>query len=311
MKNPLKTLEANTLGRDFVVGDIHGCFSAYTKLLAGIQFDPTVDRMISVGDLIDRGHDSLRCLNLLREPYFHSVLSNHEQMMIDRFYGGRNGYYWFRNGGSWGIEAWNDYNAGKTGNRVPFDHSVELIDLLPLVDDLPFLITINTKAGKKYHILHAELPSHTTTVTDELLADPDKLLALATIQRGDGDAFLWARHVFSPFYCANLQDRNKILRTVKYNDSGMFNDNLSHIISGHTILQRPMTILGQTNIDTGAFKSYRAADYPNAEYEEHASSWAGLTCVELDAWQFYQATETTFKVVEPMVITASDIVQWV
>ena len=82
MKNPLKTFEANTSGRDFVVGDLHGSYSAFQNLLKGLDFDKTVDRMFSVGDLVDRGPDSVSCLSLIQEPWFNAVLANHEVAMI-------------------------------------------------------------------------------------------------------------------------------------------------------------------------------------------------------------------------------------
>lgn len=49
---------ANILGRDFVVGDIHGEFSKLSKLLSLVGFDEHSDRLFSVGDLVDRGPES-------------------------------------------------------------------------------------------------------------------------------------------------------------------------------------------------------------------------------------------------------------
>ena len=48
----------NERGRDFVVGDIHGMFSALENFLEELSFDPGRDRLFSVGDLIDRGPES-------------------------------------------------------------------------------------------------------------------------------------------------------------------------------------------------------------------------------------------------------------
>jgi len=73
----------NKLGRDFVVGDIHGHIDLFHEELSREGFDPIKDRVFSVGDLIDRGPDSLACLDLLNEPWFHAVRGNHEQMMIE------------------------------------------------------------------------------------------------------------------------------------------------------------------------------------------------------------------------------------
>jgi serine/threonine protein phosphatase 1 len=310
MKNPLKTLEPNTKGRDFVIGDLHGSFSAFENLIKNLNFNPESDRIISVGDLVDRGPDSLKCLGLLRQPWFHAVLSNHEQMMAEKFKGGWIGAYWYNNGGNWGIEAYNDYNSinvKKIPGHIPNDSSSELFDLLPLVEELPFLITVNTAGGKKFHVLHAELPYGVDKVTDADLANPDTVLKLATVQRDDGDAFLWCRHIFYHFYRSELGNKERNLEKVPFAVENIFSDELSHIISGHTIVQQPLTVLGQTNIDTAAYDSYWKPVTPYSTGGHRPPEWAGLTCVELDTWKFYRATENTFSEVEPCVISKDDI----
>ena len=310
MKNPLKTFEANTVGRDFVVGDLHGSYSAFLNLLKGIEFDKSKDRMFSVGDLVDRGPDSVSCLSLLREPWFNAVLANHEAMMIDKFNGGWSGSYWYQNGGQWGMEAVNDYKAvfvNQTKDRIPNDTSMRIIDLLKDAEELPFLITINTKSGKKFHVLHAELPGAAGLITDEVLSDPAKVHKLATTQRGDGEAFLWYRHLFGSLYSRNLGNREQILDETIWADIDIFNDELSHIISGHTILQKPVTLVGQTNIDTGGYSSYWEPVEPYMTGGVAPKPWACLTCVELDTWEFYQATAERFGMIEPFVMTRKDI----
>lgn len=77
------TLAANAAGRDFVVGDLHGHRDLLEQELQRIGFDTTRDRLFSVGDLVDRGPDSLATLVLLDEPWFHAVLGNHELMLLN------------------------------------------------------------------------------------------------------------------------------------------------------------------------------------------------------------------------------------
>lgn len=320
MKNPLKTFEPNENGRDFVIGDLHGAMPCLENLLKNLYFDKTKDRMFSVGDLVDRGPDSLGCLRLLREPWFHPVLSNHEQMMLEAFIGGYMGQYWFMNGGMWGVNAAALAQALENRARhaerhpelseeqialdVPLpDHSsddFDIIDLQGLVAELPFLITVNRPDGKKFHIIHAELPPGHTDVTDEMLSCPDAVRRLATVQARDGDAFLWSRFVFANFYRAQMNNTDKIKRTIAYkyrHTTGPYSDKLSHIISGHTIVQRPLTIIGQTNIDTCAYGSC----------DSDASNYESLTCVDLGAWKFYQATPTEFREVDPVEVNMADI----
>ena len=70
----------NELGRDFAVGDIHGCFSDLDRGLKSIGFDPSVDRLFCVGDLVDRGPESAQVLQWLDKPWFHSICGNHDFM---------------------------------------------------------------------------------------------------------------------------------------------------------------------------------------------------------------------------------------
>lgn len=274
--------------------------------------------MFSVGDLVDRGPDSLACLQLIREPWFHCVLSNHEQMMFEAFNGGYMGQFWLMNGGVWGMETLNVANylqaqklrgemersfdgqqnaAQLRGAPIITDLDMELIDLLQEVEQLPFIITINHKSGKKFHVIHAELPPG-EKITDSDLSSPGRVMELATKQTRDGDCFLWGRYTFAPFCRVDLSDVEKQVRKAAYDKMHhRFNDELSHIISGHSIVQRPLTIVGQTNIDTGAYGSY----------DSDARSWEGLTCIDLDTWTFYRATEATFQTVEPLVINRADI----
>lgn len=80
--NPkLVRFSANTQGRDFAVGDIHGCFTALQKALNHISFNPAKDRLFSVGDLVDRGPESDQVLNWLDRPWFHAICGNHDFMI--------------------------------------------------------------------------------------------------------------------------------------------------------------------------------------------------------------------------------------
>lgn len=79
-----KHYDVNTQGRDFVVGDIHGCFYLLEVFLATdtVNFDESCDRVFSLGDLCDRGPESERVSKFLRKPRFHALRGNHEHMML-------------------------------------------------------------------------------------------------------------------------------------------------------------------------------------------------------------------------------------
>lgn len=144
-------VSANVKGRDFVVGDLHGCFDLLEDELSRVGFDSGADRLFSVGDLIDRGPYSLECLRLLRESWFYAVRGNHEAMLLDHYatstspYGYRDATrLFFRNGGHWVQE-------------LDADTRQELIeDLLPRVVALPYVMSVATPEGQ-FHVVHAEL----------------------------------------------------------------------------------------------------------------------------------------------------------
>ena len=67
----------------YVVGDIQGCFTELKSLLERIQFKPNRDTLISVGDLVNRGPDSLATLRFLSElPSFQCTLGNHDLYLL-------------------------------------------------------------------------------------------------------------------------------------------------------------------------------------------------------------------------------------
>ncbi len=67
------TMTMNVRGRDFLVGDIHGYHDELMAALKELALDRARDRLICVGDLIDRGPKSMQCLELLREPWFFAL----------------------------------------------------------------------------------------------------------------------------------------------------------------------------------------------------------------------------------------------
>lgn len=133
-----KEYEENTSGRDFVVGDIHGCFTDLEKELAGIGFDESCDRLFSVGDLADRGPESERALEWLKKPWFFPVLGNHEDMFLQ----------------CWSDKTapaeWHDRNGGEWVRRTPIAFRHEYADL---ISKLPLAIKVG-----EIVILHSLVP---------------------------------------------------------------------------------------------------------------------------------------------------------
>lgn len=134
--------EENTIGRDFIVGDLHGCFDEFQGMLEYLEFSREFDRMFSCGDLVDRGPKSLDCLHLL--DWMPSARGNHEQFMIDYLIHGYTGNYWKQAGGAWATEMTQEAQQ-------------ELRSYIKEIEPkLPYLITVG-EGSSRFNIVHAEL----------------------------------------------------------------------------------------------------------------------------------------------------------
>lgn len=90
----------------FIIGDVHGCYFTFQKLLT--HWDPQTETLIQVGDLIDRGNYSPEvlqlCINLAAKHENAIFLKgNHEVLCLDHFQKSDNPV-WLRNGGEETLE---------------------------------------------------------------------------------------------------------------------------------------------------------------------------------------------------------------
>ncbi|WP_018152536.1 symmetrical bis(5'-nucleosyl)-tetraphosphatase [Leeia oryzae] len=73
----------------YVIGDLQGCYSALTQLLDVIRWTPGKDRLVFVGDLVNRGLGSLETLRFIKQlgPDAGIVLGNHDLFLLAAAHG--------------------------------------------------------------------------------------------------------------------------------------------------------------------------------------------------------------------------------
>jgi hypothetical protein len=69
-------------GRLLFVGDIHGCKEELQALLKKVRFDSSKDHLVTTGDMIAKGPDSLGTVDLLRQIGASCVRGNHEDRIL-------------------------------------------------------------------------------------------------------------------------------------------------------------------------------------------------------------------------------------
>ena len=278
-RKPLNTLgisrlPANERGRDFVVGDLHGCRNTLEKLLNRVRFDASRDRLMSVGDLIDRGPDSMGCLDLLEEPWFFPVRGNHEQMMLEFFapsldLGGRVSWEekhdFLLNGGGWVERELVDHRR-RIGSRL-----LEILDVLGAV---PLMLVVGS-GQERYHVIHAELSRSNLACDPPVYGDADiddDFRQLAPVEREAlSESLCWARRVMHLRGPSSWPE---------------YAPHLSKTYCGHTPAPEIRRLMSHICIDTGAYIPLVSANLVDPE------EW-GLTLAEpaTDAVYFVRTDE--------------------
>lgn len=243
-------LPANTRGRDLVVGDIHGHYDDFRRLLDEAEFDPAVDRVISTGDLVDRGPDSMKCLALLKRPWFYSVAGNHELLLIEHIQGlletgtsqvmaccsllermlNEHG-----NGASWLVRSFLLQPAAEYWNEA-----------IELIERLPNLIVVGT-GNARFHVVHADLFLGETIFDDKTIDSFERYAERGEIKpetlKELAQQISWNRGL------ANLASHGVPLDSM--------HEGLSITFCGHNIVQKPFLAMSHYHLDTGSGHQHR------------------------------------------------------
>lgn len=219
---PLQYFSSNPVGRDWVVGDIHGCFRLLEMMLPRIGFDKACDRLFSLGDLIDRGPQSQRVGGFLDAPWFFAIRGNHEQMLLDAMADGwgraRARRLWQLNGGSWFDRLGGDDRTAITAR----------------IASLPYAIEVELADGALAGLIHADVVADAWPLTRE------RLHSASTAARSE---IIWGR------------DRAHALQTRLDGGEGarpIAVAGIDWVAFGHTPIAMPVACANTRWLDTGA-----------------------------------------------------------
>ncbi len=170
----------------YAIGDVHGCAKTLDALLACLDLTPD-DRVVFVGDYIDRGPDSRGVIDRLLDmeeaawlgngPVCTFLRGNHDQMMVDYLNGTGDYDLWRANGGVFTLESY--ASAGDV--RIPTSHASFLAQTSILYETPDFAF------------VHAGLDPRLSVEDNLRRADPDILLW--TRDHLDADLSLWEKPV--------------------------------------------------------------------------------------------------------------------
>lgn len=116
--------------KTFVIGDVHGCSSELDFLLCSIKPNLKKDRLVMLGDYIDRGPDScgtvhrlMRLQKVFGKEHVVLLRGNHEQMAIDYYRNGSSSFLW--NGGTETLKSF-------ARNNEDLEEYIDFFEELPL-----------------------------------------------------------------------------------------------------------------------------------------------------------------------------------
>jgi serine/threonine protein phosphatase 1 len=221
-------LPRNEKGRDFIVGDLHGCRRDLEVLLVAAGFNPgRGDRLFSTGDLIDRGPDSMGCLGLLRQPWFYGVLGNHEQMLLNAMKGDDEAIALsVANGGAWAL--------GGILKRDPMLYAIG-----QAIERLPHVLAVGPGTPERFNLVHAALLQSPANLS--LFSDADIDAHLASADDKAVERLIWSRTLADVAAVAALQRKGPSWR-----------EGLSLTYCGHNPVPYPVIYDSHCHVDTGA-----------------------------------------------------------
>lgn len=125
-------------GKIFIVGDVHGCLEMLQRLIDKIEWNPSNDRLIFIGDYIDRGENSKGVVDFIlklkkNSPLVQCLIGNHEQMFLD-YLSGVDSQSFMLNGGLLTLKSYNEEKLRSEDPLIPSSHLDFFSSLLPMIE---------------------------------------------------------------------------------------------------------------------------------------------------------------------------------
>jgi serine/threonine protein phosphatase 1 len=115
--------------REFVMGDLHGSCRALKQCLKAAKFDYRKDRLIQLGDVVDRNKEVFECVEeLLKIRHLIVVRGNHDAWFDEFCLTGRHPASWIHGGMATARSYWHHFRGR---SRVTMDDYQLARDLTP------------------------------------------------------------------------------------------------------------------------------------------------------------------------------------
>ncbi len=226
--------------REFVMGDIHGEVEKLKDCLKKVDFNYEKDKLIQLGDVVDRGEWSYETVEeLLKIKNRISLRGNHDEMWMETLCFGRFNPLWSE-GGKETFHSYEKYYENFP-DEAPASHQQFFLN------QLLFYINENNDL-----FVHGGINRH------------------EKIEKQSKKVLLWDRDFWSgALSCESMKDKSS-----EYKMRG----NFKRVFLGHTPtilwgINKPMKAKNVWNLDTGCGKGNNPLTIMNVETEEYFQSF--------------------------------------
>lgn len=243
--------------RVFVFGDVHGELNQLHDAILRNAYDPDAgDRMIGLGDWLDRGPETLAIGEFIEEHRDDLVFvrGNHEELLwnasLRRGAAHSDAFDLWQNGGGWT----HDFIAEHHEDHIVFSEPLQ--HLMTLVNSAPVAITVKTPRGRTVGCVHADVAG---TDWNDFTQRLDGLDRATKEARELEHHAMWSRDVHDAL------SRHALHGALDGFDCHV--RGVDHVFHGHSPAKTPIRHSNRSWIDTGAcFKG------------------GSLTFIEIDQW---------------------------